>query len=466
MLSFEVPRYFKSAIIKMLSLVLPFILITFDAFSQVSNVQTLTKMPNTQFNKSGDLIVTASPTSSCSDFDFLLGEHFVHHKKLKTRLINSGEWIEFDGKQTMQSLLQGIGNLEQHFMKTTDGKPAEGMAVRLFDPATRLWSIYWSDSNTGRMDMPVVGSFEDKVGHFFAKDIFNGKPILIQFNWDATDQAKPVWSQAFSTDQGKTWEWNWYMYFTRTQNETKEELNKPQEDYKIGVLELRNYVIKPGNRDRFIDFFEGNLITPQVELNGYPIGQYRIKGQENNFCWLRGFESMRSRSAFLPAFYYGPDWKKYRETANEMLANNDNIYLLRPVVLQNDSLVPAQFIKSSGLRPGNHIAVVELYTANNKLDQLMMYFAKGYLPALKEVGVDKYSLWISEFGENDFPGLPVFQDKNLLVMITYYKDELEYTEKMKAVESKLEENLKDDLQNTITLKNTWILYPTAKTAEQ
>jgi hypothetical protein len=59
-------------------------------------------------------------------------------------------------------------------------------------------------------DPPVVGSFENNVGHFFAKDTFNGKPIIVMFRWDARDKEHPVWSQAFSSDAGKTWEWNWY----------------------------------------------------------------------------------------------------------------------------------------------------------------------------------------------------------------------------------------------------------------
>jgi hypothetical protein len=78
------------------------------------------------------------------------------------------------------------------------------MTVRLFDPKTRLWSIYWADSNGGKFDPPVVGSFENNVGHFFTKDIFNGKAILVIFRWDARDKENPTWSQAFSEDSGKT----------------------------------------------------------------------------------------------------------------------------------------------------------------------------------------------------------------------------------------------------------------------
>jgi hypothetical protein len=79
-----------------------------------------------------------------------------------------------------------------------------------FNPTTRLWSLYWIASNTGTIDPPVVGSFENGVGHFFGKDTLNGKPIIVMFRWDARDKERPVWGQALSPDNGKTWEWNFF----------------------------------------------------------------------------------------------------------------------------------------------------------------------------------------------------------------------------------------------------------------
>jgi hypothetical protein len=90
------------------------------------------------------------------------------------------------------------------------GKLFEGVTVRLFDPKSRLWSLYWVASNVGAIDPPMVGSFENNIGHFFCKDTFNGKNVIVVFRWDIRDKDKPVWSQAFSPDKGKTWEWNWY----------------------------------------------------------------------------------------------------------------------------------------------------------------------------------------------------------------------------------------------------------------
>jgi len=88
------------------------------------------------------------------------------------------------------------------------GKPYEGVALRLFNAKTKLWSIYWADSNSGALDPPVVGSFANKVGHFFARDTYKGQSIIVVFRWDVRNPQRPIWSQAFSVDEGKNWEWN------------------------------------------------------------------------------------------------------------------------------------------------------------------------------------------------------------------------------------------------------------------
>ncbi|MFN8338965.1 MAG: hypothetical protein U0T36_08080 [Saprospiraceae bacterium] len=171
-------------------------------------------MENFKINDNGELEVTASPTSSHTDFDFYVGNWKIKNRKLKERLNNCNEWIEFEAAQKMYTVLNGIGNID-NFYATFDGQPFEGMSIRLFSPKTKLWSIYWADSNEGILDPPVLGSIENNVGHFFTKDTFNGKSILVAFRWDATDNDNPIWSQAFSEDNGKTWEWNWYMYCSR-----------------------------------------------------------------------------------------------------------------------------------------------------------------------------------------------------------------------------------------------------------
>ena len=148
------------------------------------------------------------------DFDFLVGKWKMHNRHLDKRLANCRDWTEFDSSDVNTKILNGAADMDT--FSTTQfpgmgGKLFEGLTLRLFDPKTRLWSLYWIASNTGKIDPPVVGSFDQNgVGHFFGKDTLNGKPILVVFRWDARNKDRPVWGQAFSPDNGKTWEWNFF----------------------------------------------------------------------------------------------------------------------------------------------------------------------------------------------------------------------------------------------------------------
>jgi len=169
----------------------------------------ITGLTNAAISPSGALEIFPSKTSSQHDFDFLAGKWTMDNKRLKTRLKNSNEWEEFVSKdENYGTMLNGIGNMDL-YKATFDGKAFEGLTIRLFNPQTRLWSLYWVPSTTGVMDPPVVGSFEGDIGIFYCKDVYEGTPVLVMFKWDKTDKDNPVWSQAFSPDNGVTWEWNW-----------------------------------------------------------------------------------------------------------------------------------------------------------------------------------------------------------------------------------------------------------------
>ncbi len=106
----------------------------------------------------------------------------------KSRLTRSDEWTAFESSVAMHQILGGMGNISK-YTELVSGKPYEGVALRLFNAKTRLWSIYWADSNSGALDPPVVGSFANKLGHFFARDTYKGQDIIVVFQWDARNPA-------------------------------------------------------------------------------------------------------------------------------------------------------------------------------------------------------------------------------------------------------------------------------------
>lgn len=164
-------------------------------------------IPALQFDATGAPVIQPSATSSQRDFDYLVGNWKLRNRRLASRLTHSTEWIAYESRVEMHQILNGVGNIDK-YTDSAGGKPYEGVALRLFDPKTRLWSIYWADGNAGKLDPPVVGSFENKIGHFFGRDTYQGKPIIVVFRWDVRNPRLPIWSQAFSTDNGRTWEWN------------------------------------------------------------------------------------------------------------------------------------------------------------------------------------------------------------------------------------------------------------------
>jgi hypothetical protein len=148
-----------------------------------------------------------------TDFDFIIGDWRVRHKRLNARLSACTEWTEFDGLTSTRKILGGFGNLEDNLLHFPDGA-YRAVAMRSYCPASGAWSIWWLDGrNPTALDAPVVGKFSDHVGLFFADDVLDGQPIKVRFTWTALPGTNPRWEQAFSNDGGGTWETNWQMEF-------------------------------------------------------------------------------------------------------------------------------------------------------------------------------------------------------------------------------------------------------------
>ena len=151
---------------------------------------------------------------SARDFDFWMGRWDVHNRYLRTRLAGSDDWDEFASTSVARPLLDGIGN-EDEFRTDYDGGFI-GMSFRFYDPELDRWAIYWADTRRpGVLDPPVFGSFDGDVGVFQGAAAFEGRPIVMRFTWSEITTPAPRWEQAFSDDDGRTWETNWIMEFTR-----------------------------------------------------------------------------------------------------------------------------------------------------------------------------------------------------------------------------------------------------------
>jgi hypothetical protein len=150
------------------------------------------------------------------DFDFLVGDWRVHHRRLKERLAGSHEWVEFEGTCRVRPLMNGYGNVDDNVMNMPEGA-YRGVGLRSYDPQTGQWAIWWLDSRMpfNPLDPPVKGRFEHGVGTFYSDDTLRGKPVRVRYIWSRITPKSAHWEQAFSPDGGRTWETNWTMEFER-----------------------------------------------------------------------------------------------------------------------------------------------------------------------------------------------------------------------------------------------------------
>jgi hypothetical protein len=165
-------------------------------------------------------IVAAQTTASGQhdgqhDFDFYVGKWRLHNRRLVHPLTGSTEWVEFNGISVARQLWDGRANVDEFEANTPSGH-IEGMTVRLYNAETHEWSIYWANGNAGAFSMPpTVGHFTNGRGEFYDHEVIGGKPVFVRFLWAVQSPTECRWEQAFSIDEGKTWETNWTIDSTR-----------------------------------------------------------------------------------------------------------------------------------------------------------------------------------------------------------------------------------------------------------
>jgi hypothetical protein len=152
------------------------------------------------------------------DFDFYFGAWQISNRKRVDPLMEGDdEWIEFDAVSVAQPIVGGLGNVDTYSAPDFPGRPGfEGFTLRLFDPKTGLWRIWWASSYApGEFDEPVVGRFEDGVGVFECDDILCGIHVRVRYEWRVIDENTLRWEQSFSFNGRRSWDSNWVMESTR-----------------------------------------------------------------------------------------------------------------------------------------------------------------------------------------------------------------------------------------------------------
>jgi hypothetical protein len=185
-------------------------------------------LPLTIFaQQNSDAVATGTPHTSTlrdgqHDFDFEIGTWKIHLSRLQDRLAGSTTWVKFDGTSVTRKVWDGRANLEEFETDSPTGH-IEGLTLRVYNPQTHQWSIYWANSKDpalGQPIQPMVGEFKNGRGEFYDQEQWKGRFVFVRFIWSEITPNSAHFEQSYSDDGGKTWEVNWITDQTRVKDES------------------------------------------------------------------------------------------------------------------------------------------------------------------------------------------------------------------------------------------------------
>jgi hypothetical protein len=149
------------------------------------------------------------------DFDFLQGPWTIENV-----LYRNGVESRFRGEHSgITKHMGGIVNTDvTSFTPPAPATPFRGMSLRLLDPSSDEWSIYWINDTSVSLSSAVHGAFRGNEGTFLSRDEDEEDPTLWRFLWQRIDTDEPHWEQGYSKDAGATWTVDWTMDFRRVQD--------------------------------------------------------------------------------------------------------------------------------------------------------------------------------------------------------------------------------------------------------
>jgi hypothetical protein len=162
------------------------------------------------------------PRGGEHDFDWDIGAWKTHQRRLLHPLTGSTTWVEYEGTDVVRKIWDGA-NVGEIRAEGPTGS-LEILTVRLYNPQTHEWSIYFTNKAGGALSIPAVGSFKNGRGDFYDQETYNGRTVLLHFSVADITAGSCRFEQAFSADGGKTWEVN----FTVTETLLNAERHEPR----------------------------------------------------------------------------------------------------------------------------------------------------------------------------------------------------------------------------------------------
>ena len=140
-------------------------------------------------------------------FAFDIARWRTHTSRLVKPLTGARTWTTLDGITDVQPIWGGKANLA---VLESDGPGGhlQLISLRLYDPVARQWNLTFATSGAGQRSVPMIGRFTNGRGTFYDQESYDGRTIRVRFSIFPISATRARSEQAFSDDEGKTWETN------------------------------------------------------------------------------------------------------------------------------------------------------------------------------------------------------------------------------------------------------------------
>ena len=74
------------------------------------------------------------------------------------------------------------------------------------------------------------------------------------------------------------------------------------------IFELRQYRLKPGQRERWVKWMEEKIIPYEVGLGVVVVGSFIAEEDPDVYVWIRRFDNEQERARLYSQMYESPTW--------------------------------------------------------------------------------------------------------------------------------------------------------------
>ena len=106
----------------------------------------------------------------------------------------------------------------------------------------------------------------------------------------------------------------------------------------MAFFEIRQYEIRPGKMEEWIDFMQTKIIPFQVSQGMLVCGSYRGEDDDSVYFWIRRFDSEADRERLYEAVYKSDTWVNTMADKVGELIDREKIVVNRVVATSRSTM--------------------------------------------------------------------------------------------------------------------------------